>query len=129
MVGFLRSSLLKLCAVCLVLGINLGDGSQIVPPADADIASCIAAVGPVADIPVSDDYVTLDDGVLQAYIARAVELLPPGPRHIRAVYTAKGQAVVAFVMLEALDWPQTPAAVAARAKAAQAWKAMAADTP
>lgn len=43
----------------------------------------------------------------------------------RAVYTAKGQAVVAFVMLEALDWPQTPAAVAARAKAAQAWKAVA----
>jgi len=68
--------------------VYLGDGSQIVPPADADIASCIAAVGPVADIPVSDDYVTLDDGVLQAYIARAVELLPPGPRHIRAVYTA-----------------------------------------
>jgi hypothetical protein len=43
----------------------------------------------------------------------------------RAVYTVKGQAVVAYVMLEALDWPQTPAAVAARAKAAQAWKAVA----
>jgi hypothetical protein len=43
----------------------------------------------------------------------------------RAIYTAKGQAVVAYVMLEALDWPQTPAAVAARAKAAQAWKAVA----
>lgn len=43
----------------------------------------------------------------------------------RAVYTAKGQAVVAYVMLEALDWPQAPAAVAARAKAAEAWKAVA----
>ncbi len=43
----------------------------------------------------------------------------------RAVYMAKGQAVVAFLMLEALDWPQTPAGVAARANAAEAWKAVA----
>jgi len=43
----------------------------------------------------------------------------------RAVYAAKGRAVVAFVMLEALDWPQTPAAVAARAKAIESWKSVA----
>lgn len=68
--------------------VYLGDGSQIVPPADADIAACIAAVGPIADIPTSDEYVTLDEGVLNAYVARAIELLPPGPRSISAVYTA-----------------------------------------
>lgn len=68
--------------------VYLGDGSQIVPPADAEISACIARVGPVADIPRSDDYVTLDDGVLDAYIARAVALLPPGPRAITCVYTA-----------------------------------------
>ena len=68
--------------------VYLGDGSQIVPPADAEISACIARVGPVADIPRSDDYVTLDDGVLNAYIARAEQLLPPGPRDITSVYTA-----------------------------------------
>ncbi|MFM7597832.1 MAG: phospho-sugar mutase [Actinomycetota bacterium] len=68
--------------------VYLGDGSQIVPPADAEISECIARVGPVADIPRSDDYVTLDDGVLDAYIARAEALLPPGPRDITSVYTA-----------------------------------------
>ena len=68
--------------------VYLGDGSQIVPPADAEISECIARVGPVADIPRSDDYITLDDGVLDAYIARAEALLPPGPRDITSVYTA-----------------------------------------
>ena len=68
--------------------VYLGDGSQIVPPADADISACIARVGAVADIPRSDDYVTLDNGVLDAYIAQADALLPPGPRDITSVYTA-----------------------------------------
>lgn len=43
----------------------------------------------------------------------------------RAVYEAKGRAVVAYVMMEALDWPQSPEAVAARAKAVEAWRAVA----
>ena len=68
--------------------VYLGDGSQIVPPADAEISACIARVGSVADIPRSDDYITLDNGVLDAYIARAEHLLPPGPRDITSVYTA-----------------------------------------
>ena len=68
--------------------VYLGDGSQIVPPADADIAACIAAVGPWASIPQSDDYRTLDDAVLDSYVARAVSLLGDGPREVSAVYTA-----------------------------------------
>ena len=68
--------------------VYLGDGSQIVPPADVEIAACIAAVGSVAAIPRSDDYVTLDEAVLEDYIARSVAILPPGPREIRSVYTA-----------------------------------------
>ncbi|MEJ7757196.1 MAG: hypothetical protein WKF83_13655 [Nocardioidaceae bacterium] len=35
--------------------VYLGDGSQIVPPADADIAAAIAAVGPVDALPRSLD--------------------------------------------------------------------------
>ena len=68
--------------------VYLGDGSQIVEPADAEISACIAAVGPLACIPHSDDYRVLGDAVLIAYIARAVSLLGSGPRAVSAVYTA-----------------------------------------
>ena len=68
--------------------VYLGDGSQIVPPADAEIAACIAAVGPLASIPQSDDFQTLDGAVLDAYVARAVSLLGDGPREVSVVYTA-----------------------------------------
>ncbi len=69
--------------------VYLGDGAQIVPPADAQIAACIAAVGPVADIPRSDEYVTLDEGVVDSYLARVSGLaLPGGPRDVSVAYTA-----------------------------------------
>ena len=68
--------------------VYLGDGSQIVSPADGEIAACIAAVGPLASIPQSDDFQTLDGAVLDSYVARAVSLLGDGPREVSAVYTA-----------------------------------------
>jgi len=68
--------------------VYLGDGSQIVPPADAEISACIAVVGAPGSIPQSGDYRTLDDAVLNAYVARAVSLLGDGPREVSAVYTA-----------------------------------------
>jgi len=68
--------------------VYLGDGSQIVPPADGEISACIAAVGPVNEIPRSRDYVVLGDDLLADYEARAVSLLAPGPRDAQAVYTA-----------------------------------------
>jgi phosphomannomutase len=69
--------------------VYLGDGSQIVPPADAGIAACIAAVGAVADIPRSSDYETLDEAVVDSYLARVSGLaLPGGPRDISVAYTA-----------------------------------------
>ncbi|CAN5264233.1 hypothetical protein BH20ACT5_BH20ACT5_01170 [soil metagenome] len=36
--------------------VYLGDGAQIVPPADADIQAAIAAVGSVAALPLSQDH-------------------------------------------------------------------------
>jgi phosphomannomutase len=49
--------------------VYLGDGSQIVPPADADIAGEIARVQSVADVPLADDgWETLGDDVLEAYL-------------------------------------------------------------
>ncbi len=69
--------------------VYLGDGSQIVPPADAGIAACIEAVGAVADIPRSDDYSTLDEAVVDSYLARVCGLaLPGGPRDVSVAYTA-----------------------------------------
>jgi phosphomannomutase len=68
--------------------VYLGDGSQIVPPADAEIAACIAAVGALATITQSDGFQALDDAVLDSYVARAVSILGDGPREVSAVYTA-----------------------------------------
>ncbi|NKQ26410.1 phospho-sugar mutase [Streptomyces galbus] len=70
--------------------VYLGDGSQIVPPADAGIAAEIDAVAALADVPRPDGgWQTLDDSVLEAYLARTDAVLSPGsPRTARTVYTA-----------------------------------------
>ena len=71
--------------------VYLGDGSQIVPPADAQIAERIAAVAaaPLADIARSDDYPVVGGELVDAYVARAASLLEPGsPRSVNWVYTA-----------------------------------------
>ncbi|MEV7977232.1 phospho-sugar mutase [Streptomyces sp. NPDC086519] len=70
--------------------VYLGDGSQIVPPADAEIAAEIQAVTTLHDVPRPDTgWETLDDTVLEAYLARTDAVLAPGsPRTARTVYTA-----------------------------------------
>jgi phosphomannomutase len=70
--------------------VYLGDGSQIVPPADAEIAAEIAAVRALADVPRPDSgWETLDESVLGAYLARTDAVLSEGsPRTARTVYTA-----------------------------------------
>lgn len=70
--------------------VYLGDGSQIVPPADAGIAAEIHAIAALADVPRPDGgWLTLDDSVLEAYLARTDAVLSPGsPRTARTVYTA-----------------------------------------
>lgn len=68
--------------------VYLGDGSQIVPPADAEISACIDAVGALADVPLGDGGETLDDTVLDAYLDdMAVLVAPGGPRELVTVYT------------------------------------------
>ncbi|MEU0025350.1 phospho-sugar mutase [Streptomyces sp. NPDC006335] len=70
--------------------VYLGDGSQIVPPADADIAAEIAAIVSLNDVPRPDTgWETLDDAVLDAYLARTDAVLAAdSPRTARTVYTA-----------------------------------------
>ncbi|GAA3119573.1 phospho-sugar mutase [Streptomyces rectiviolaceus] len=70
--------------------VYLGDGSQIVPPADAEIAAQIDAVATLHDVPRPETgWETLTDDVLNAYLARTDAVLAPGsPRTARTVYTA-----------------------------------------
>ncbi|GAA2250243.1 phospho-sugar mutase [Streptomyces amakusaensis] len=70
--------------------VYLGDGSQIVPPADAEIAAEIAAIAALADVPrAGSGWETLDETVLDAYLARTDAVLTPGsPRTAEVVYTA-----------------------------------------
>ncbi|MFG2287056.1 phospho-sugar mutase [Streptomyces sp. NPDC048595] len=69
--------------------VYLGDGSQIVPPADGEIAAEIAAIRSLADVPRPESgWDTLDDTVLAAYLARTDAVLTPGsPRDVKVVYT------------------------------------------
>ncbi|MGW1794633.1 phospho-sugar mutase [Streptomyces sp. NPDC001984] len=70
--------------------VYLGDGSQIVPPADAEIAAEIDAVRSLNDVPRPDrGWDVLDDSVLDAYLGRTDSVLATGsPRTARTVYTA-----------------------------------------
>jgi phosphomannomutase len=70
--------------------VYLGDGSQIVPPADAEISARIDQVARyrLADVPRSPVYGTLDDDLVAAYLERVAALVPlEAPRDVRWVYT------------------------------------------
>ncbi|WP_030220626.1 phospho-sugar mutase [Streptomyces sp. NRRL WC-3626] len=70
--------------------VYLGDGSQIVPPADAEIAAEIEAVASLATVPrPAEGWEILDETVLDAYLARTDAVLAKdSPRTARTVYTA-----------------------------------------
>ncbi|MET7712620.1 phospho-sugar mutase [Streptomyces sp. NPDC005407] len=70
--------------------VYLGDGSQIVPPADAEIAAEIDAIRSLGDVPRAETgWDTLGDEVLEAYLERTDAVLTSGsPRTARVVYTA-----------------------------------------
>ncbi|SPE57738.1 putative phosphomannomutase [Streptomyces netropsis] len=69
--------------------VYLGDGSQIVPPADGEIAAEIAAIANLDDVSrPSAGWETLGDSVVEAYLERTDAVLTPGsPRDVRVVYT------------------------------------------
>ncbi len=87
--------------------VYLGDGSQIVPPADAEIAERIIAVTQhdLADVSRSDGYTVLGPELETAYRRRVVGLVPAdAPRDLRWVYTplhGVGGAIVDRVVAEA----------------------------
>ncbi len=71
--------------------VYLGDGMQIVSPADAEISQRIAAQPAYAAIPQSDDWVTLDEGIVEAYLDRVISLADPATTdgaRLTVVYSA-----------------------------------------
>ncbi|MFJ2031495.1 phospho-sugar mutase [Streptosporangium sp. NPDC087985] len=97
-----------------------GDGSQIVPPVDAEISAAIDAVGQVSDLPLGSPadpaWTTLGDDMVAAYL-KAVTALPIGDaRGLRVAYTplhGVGGATLAGAF-EAAGF-EAPAAVEAQA--------------
>ncbi len=67
--------------------VYLGDGSQIVPPADAEIAARIAAVGPVSGVPRGGGGTMLDEEIVDRYLDTVAGLAEDGPRDLSIVYT------------------------------------------
>ncbi|WP_020578682.1 phospho-sugar mutase [Actinopolymorpha alba] len=97
--------------------VYLGDGSQIVPPADTEIAAAIDAVGPLASVPRGESWETLGEEIVEAYLARVASLPAPGPRDLRIAYTplhGVGGAVVQAALARAGFEP--PAIVEAQAE-------------
>ncbi|MFD7512079.1 phospho-sugar mutase [Streptomyces sp. NPDC059853] len=99
--------------------VYLGDGSQIVPPADTDIAAEIGAVGALADVPLAGDgWDVLGEDLVTDYLARAMAPLTAGsPRTTRVVYTplhGVGQSVLTAAF-ERAGFP-APAEVPAQAE-------------
>ncbi len=71
--------------------VYLGDGSQIVPPADTGIAERIAAVGRLESVPRlplgATGGAVLDEGVVDAYLDAVAGIAGDGPRDLASVYT------------------------------------------
>jgi phosphomannomutase len=86
--------------------VYLGDGSQIVPPADEQISAGIAAataLGRVADLPHGDEWTTLGDDIRDDYVTAVAALVDDdSPRHVRVVYTAM-HGVGGAVFLKVLE--------------------------
>jgi phosphomannomutase len=70
--------------------VYLGDGSQIVPPADTEISARIEEVAKrsLDDVPRTQSYEVLGPELADAYIDRIASAVPSGaPRQLRWVYT------------------------------------------
>jgi phosphomannomutase len=84
--------------------VYLGDGSQIVPPADAEIAARIDAVArkPLTEVPRSGSYELLGEELVEAYLDRIATLVPAdAARDLAWVYTPM-HGVGADVVTEAV---------------------------
>jgi phosphomannomutase len=83
--------------------VYLGDGAQISPPADRQIAAAIDAVGPLAAVPQGGGGQQLADELAEAYLDAILAELPAvAARDLRIVYTPL-HGVGGALCTEALD--------------------------
>ncbi len=71
--------------------VYLGDGMQIVSPADAEISERISGQPAYSEIPQADSWTTLDERIVEQYVDRAVSLADPATTdgaRLSVVYTA-----------------------------------------
>lgn len=87
--------------------VYLGDGAQLVPPADREIEAAIAAVGPAREVPLSDDWLTLGDDVAADYVDAVVAALEPSR------VASRGSLRVAYTALHGVGADTTRAVFAA----------------
>jgi phosphomannomutase len=100
--------------------VYLGDGSQIVPPADSDIATCIHQVGVLAGIPRGGGGEVLGEDIVERYEATVAALVAggdPAPRRaLTIVYTPMhgvgGSTVQRVLELAGFPAPHEPPAQA-----------------
>ncbi|MDT0304881.1 phospho-sugar mutase [Streptomonospora wellingtoniae] len=68
-------------------GAGADAGSQIVPPADAEISAAIEAAGPVDRLPLSEDRRILGEEAVERYVAALCTLPLGADREVTATYT------------------------------------------
>ncbi|TFV53565.1 phospho-sugar mutase [Blastococcus sp. TF02A_35] len=89
--------------------VYLGDGAQLVPPADREIEAAIGAVGPAREVPVSDEWVTLGDDVETDYVDAVVRAVDPS----RVPADARSALTVAYTAMHGVGAGTTRAVFAA----------------
>jgi phosphomannomutase len=87
--------------------VYLDDGAQLVPPADREIEAAIGAIGPARDVPLADEWVTLDDDIVDDYVAAVVAALDP------ARVPSRGHLAVAYTAMHGVGADTTKAVFAA----------------
>jgi phosphomannomutase len=87
--------------------VYLGDGAQLVPPADREIEAAIAAIGPARDVPLDEEWLTLGDDVEADYVAAVVDALEPSR------VPSRGNLVVAYTAMHGVGAQTTRAVFAA----------------
>ncbi|MGA8255128.1 MAG: phospho-sugar mutase, partial [Nocardioides sp.] len=90
--------------------VYLGDGCQIVPPTDGDIARRIAEVGSLEAIPRGSSGTVLSEEIVDHYLDTVADLAGDGPRDLSIVYTplhgVGGTSVVQALETAGFDAPQ-----------------------
>ncbi|MCP2165454.1 phospho-sugar mutase [Goodfellowiella coeruleoviolacea] len=66
----------------------LGDGTQIVPPADREIEAAISAVASAMAVPTSADWGLVEEPLIESYLDRVAGLPRGAARELRVVLTA-----------------------------------------